>query len=85
PLDDAALAMTASERSGPDEDAERTMLLANMQTALHKLPADMRSVVELRFMQAKSVRQVAAQLGISEANVRVLQCRALRKLRDYLQ
>lgn len=52
--------------------------------ALAKLPHDMKSVVTLRFMHGYSARQTAEALDISESNVRVLQFRALKKLRGLL-
>jgi RNA polymerase sigma-70 factor (ECF subfamily) len=52
--------------------------------AITKLPEDMKSVVLLRFMQGYSVRQTAEALDMSEANVRVTQYRALKKLRGAL-
>lgn len=64
-------------------DAEREA--AHLQTAMRQLPEVMRLVVEARFIKGQSCKETAAQLGLSEANVRVIQYRALRKLRGYLQ
>jgi len=52
--------------------------------AIVKLPNDMKSVVTLRFMQGYSVKQAAEALDMSEANIRVIQYRALRRLRKEL-
>lgn len=52
--------------------------------ALNTLPHDMKSVVTLRFMQGYSVRDTAQSLGLTEANVRVIQYRALKKLKKVL-
>lgn len=52
--------------------------------AIVRLPKDMKSVVTLRFMQGYSVKQTAEALGMSEANVRVVQYRALKRLRKEL-
>jgi RNA polymerase sigma factor (sigma-70 family) len=46
---------------------------------LSRLPERYRQVLELRFLQGLSVREVAAELGASEGNVRVLQHRAIRQ------
>lgn len=45
---------------------------------LDALPDNYRRVLELRFLQGYSVREAAAALGISIANAKVLQHRALR-------
>lgn len=52
--------------------------------ALTRLPEEMKSVVSLRFLQGYSVRQTAEALDLSEANVRVVQYRALKKLKKDL-
>jgi RNA polymerase sigma-70 factor (ECF subfamily) len=45
---------------------------------LERLPDNYRQILELRFLQAYSVREAAAQMGVSVANAKVLQYRALR-------
>lgn len=42
------------------------------------LPDNYRRILELRFLQAYSVKDAATQMGISVANAKVLQYRALR-------
>jgi RNA polymerase sigma factor (sigma-70 family) len=45
---------------------------------LASLPQNYRRILELRFLQAFSVREAATQMGVSVANAKVLQHRALR-------
>jgi RNA polymerase sigma factor (sigma-70 family) len=45
---------------------------------LARLPDNYRRILELRFLQAASVREAANQMGVSVANAKVLQHRALR-------
>jgi RNA polymerase sigma factor (sigma-70 family) len=45
---------------------------------LAKLPHNYRRILELRFLQAFSIREAASQMGVSVANAKVLQYRALR-------
>jgi RNA polymerase sigma factor (sigma-70 family) len=45
---------------------------------LANLPQNYRSILELRFLQAFSIREAATQMGVSVANAKVLQHRALR-------
>ena len=59
--------------------------LRDLRKALDQLPDDMCSVIELRFIEGLSCKQVAAALNLSESNVRVMQYRALKKLRKYLK
>jgi RNA polymerase sigma-70 factor (ECF subfamily) len=54
---------------------------AELRTAaiLRALPDNYRRILELRFIESCSVRETAAALGISTANAKVLQHRALRR------
>jgi len=45
---------------------------------LQRLPDNYRRILELRFLQAFSVKEAAGQMGVSVANAKVLQYRALR-------
>ena len=45
---------------------------------LDALPGQYRRILELRFLQSRSIRESAAELGVSVANAKVLQHRALR-------
>jgi RNA polymerase sigma-70 factor, ECF subfamily len=53
--------------------------LRRVQRVLAGLPPGQRSVLELRFLSGCSIREVAARMGISVGNARVLQHRALRE------
>jgi len=45
---------------------------------LERLPDNYRRILESRFLQSNSIKESAAELGISVANAKVLQHRALR-------
>ena len=82
PLDDG---IDIEDDAPPPEEALDNKLRARrVVEAVSKLPVDMKSVVTLRFLQGFSVRDTAQALGLSEANVRVVQYRALRKLKGVL-
>jgi RNA polymerase sigma factor (sigma-70 family) len=49
-----------------------------VRMVLEKLPDNYRRILELRFLQAFSVREAAQQMGVSVANAKVLQHRALQ-------
>jgi RNA polymerase sigma-70 factor (ECF subfamily) len=82
--DDDAISRAVSDTAELDVALDQSMEVAKLQKALTKLPNDMRQVVDFRFIQGQSARETAKQLGISEANVRVIQYRALKKLRKHL-
>lgn len=82
---DPAAIETVSQEAALPEVLDQAMLVAELRRAVSGLPKDMRRVVELRFIEGLSARQTGQQLGLSEANVRVVQYRALRKLRDSLR
>ena len=58
----------------PDDRARR-----HVQALLRRLPDHYRRVLELRFLERKSVAETADAMGISSGNARVLQYRALRR------
>jgi RNA polymerase sigma-70 factor (ECF subfamily) len=60
-----------------DEPAASTAP-ARIGTILTALPERHRRILELRFLEGRSVREAAHELGISVANAKVLQHRALR-------
>jgi RNA polymerase sigma-70 factor (ECF subfamily) len=84
-IDEEAVAAAPSDAVPLDVMADQNMRIEQLKAALQQLPEEMRQVVELRFMSGLSARQTGEQLGVSEANVRVIQYRALQKLRSYMQ
>ncbi|MEP7205008.1 MAG: sigma-70 family RNA polymerase sigma factor [Candidatus Saccharibacteria bacterium] len=67
-----------------EQQLDRQLLATTIQTALATLPDEMRSVVTLRFMLGYSAKKTGESLGMSEGNVRVMQYRALKKLKEVL-
>jgi RNA polymerase sigma-70 factor, ECF subfamily len=61
------------------EDIERRALLYQL---IDTLPADQRRVVVARFVEEKSIRDLAQELGRSEGAIKQLQFRALEALRE---
>jgi RNA polymerase sigma-70 factor (ECF subfamily) len=83
PINDADTVRDDAQTSIEDS-LDSKLQVQYLQRALLELPDDMRSVVNLRFIEGLSCKQVAINLNLSESNVRVIQYRALKKLRDYL-
>lgn len=69
---------------GQDEIMDKKLERIRIARAVSRLPKDMKSVVNLRFMQGYSVRQTAEALKLTEANIRVIQYRALKKMKEDL-
>jgi RNA polymerase sigma-70 factor (ECF subfamily) len=85
PDDGVVIDQAPSNAAELDEALDQSLAVAQLQKSLTKLPKEMYEVVQLRFMEGQSARQTAARLNLSEANVRVIQYRALKKLRNYLR
>lgn len=70
---------------GPAE-SEQTMIttgpVERVQRLLQALPEHYREVLNCRFLLNLSIRDTALQLGLTEANVKVLQFRALKRAAD---
>ena len=66
----------------PDRQPEPTDAIREV---LDALPERYRMILELRFLQAATVREAARQMGVSVANAKVLQYRALRQASRLLE
>lgn len=80
-LDDEEI---VSDADSLEDQIEKRMSNEAVQAAIAKLPAEMKSVVTLRFILGYSARKTAESLGTTEGNVRVIQFRALKKLKRLL-
>lgn len=75
---DALLGDPASMEPGPEEIELRAQLFRLVQD----LPAEQRKVIQLRFAEEKSIREIAQALGRTEGAVKQLQFRGLQTLRE---
>jgi RNA polymerase sigma factor (sigma-70 family) len=62
----------------PDSDEAISTAPQRVRSVLDSLPDNYRRVLELRFLQGRSIRDSAAEMGVSVANAKVLQHRGLR-------
>lgn len=76
--------MLVDDKPSVEEQVDQVLSKERIIKALSHLPAEMRSVVTLRFIHGYSAQKAADSLGMSEGNVRVVQYRALKKLRGLL-
>ena len=68
------------EQGGTDEIERRAMLAELVESLL----PDQRMVIVRRFIEQRSIREVAQELGRSEGAIKQLQLRALESLREKL-
>ena len=64
--------------AAPDSEEAISTAPQRVRTLLANLPDNYRRILELRFLKSRSIKESAAELGISVANAKVLQHRALR-------
>jgi RNA polymerase sigma-70 factor (ECF subfamily) len=62
----------------PDAEAAISTAPERIRAVLQALPENYRQILDLRFLQGRSIKDSAAELGVSVANAKVLQHRALR-------
>ena len=62
----------------PESEEAISTAPQRVATVLERLPDNYRQILELRFLQGRSIKESAAELGVSAANAKVLQHRALR-------
>jgi RNA polymerase sigma-70 factor (ECF subfamily) len=72
------------DTAGPDELVEQRLILNEVMEAARKLPEAQRQVITLRFTAGLSVAETAQAMGKGEGNVKVIQHKAIAKLREML-
>ena len=70
---------------GSKAEQESIATSARLFRLVDALPAEQKSVVYGRFVEQKSIREIAQQLGKTEGAVKQLQFRALEKLRSKME
>ena len=83
----------AREAPGPEDppeigvthDLEAIEDRARLFRLVDRLPGEQRRVIFERFVEQRSIREIAEQLGRSEGAVKQLQLRALQKLRSQME
>ncbi len=78
------LDVLAIDSRGPDELVENRLALNEIMRAAEELPEAQRQVISLRFSAALSVAETAQAMGKGEGNVKVIQHKAITKLREMM-
>ena len=69
---------------GPEEMVENRLALNDIMRAAQSLPEAQRQVISFRFAAGLSVAETAQAMGKGEGNVKVIQHKAIAKLREML-
>lgn len=75
----------ALDSQGPDELVENRLALNEIMEAAQKLPEAQRQVIALRFGAGLSVAETARAMNKGEGNVKVIQHKAIAKLREMVR
>lgn len=70
--------------TGPEEEVETRLALEQILAAARDLPPMQRRVVELRFAAGLTVAETAQVLAKTENNVKVIQHKAIARLKQYV-
>lgn len=73
-----------SHEDGPAKETERSLLTQKVRAAVEQLREPYRQVVSLKFLSGLSTSEVAEVMGEREGNIRLLQYRALKELKNKL-
>ena len=65
-----------------DSEIEKSERRAQVFRSVANLPEDQRRVIEMRFAEEKSIREISKELGRSTGAIKQLQFRAYQKLRE---
>jgi RNA polymerase sigma-70 factor (ECF subfamily) len=84
-------ARAARERGAPPPDTDEPVVDAGVDRRamlaelVSRLPGDQQRVIALRFVEQKSLREIAHELSRTEGAVKQLQFRALERLRAHMR
>ena len=71
--------------SNPQTEAEMNFTRGYVRDAIMKLKGDKQAVIQMRFISDMSYEEIAKAMNKKEGAVRVLQCRALKELKDIME
>ena len=81
----AEIPETLEDDSSVEDDVCSAEMLEILAKALEALDERERDIIILRFYSGKTLKEIAAQMGISYAYVKVLQNKALGNMRKYFE
>jgi RNA polymerase sigma-70 factor (ECF subfamily) len=85
PGDEPLVSDVSAPQPAVDDDLDEIERLAIVFRLVDQLPADQRTVIIERYVEERSIREVAARLNKSEGAIKQLQLRALQTLRSRME
>ena len=76
--------MLVASMTTPSKAFSRNAREARLQEALAKLPEEQREAIRLRYVENLPSKDIAARLGKTDAAIRVMLTRSLKKLQSFL-
>lgn len=77
---------TIADESEPIENIiDQEISKRKLYNALDSLPESMRNVIELKVLNSLSAKETGQILGLSESNVRIIQHRAIKRLKVWYE
>lgn len=76
--------MLVASMTTPSQAFSRNAREANLNAALQKLPEEQREALRLRYVENLPSKEIAAKIGKTDAAVRVMLTRSLKKLQELL-
>ncbi len=73
-----------SEELTPDQQVEAKQKTAQLKEVIGQLKPEYQEILELKFFHELSNKEIADRTGKTEANIRQIQVRALRKVREFI-
>lgn len=83
--DEDFFATLADKEQTPNESTNSLYDYARVYKFLAKLKPDHREILELKFLEGFSNKEIASITGKTEGNIRIMQLRALKEMRQYLK
>jgi RNA polymerase sigma factor (sigma-70 family) len=80
-VEHAQLSGSSTRQLGPGDECERAEMETTVDEVLHTLSDRERSVLKERFWDGKTLKQIGKEQNVSGNAIRVMEARALRKLR----
>ena len=75
----APLQLVMRQPNAEQSAARNEETTETLRQVLNQLPGHYQRVLTLRFLEGLSIKEAAAEMGVTESNVKVLQLRALRR------
>ena len=77
--------VSSDSNSSPERVVEMEFDQQQLRRAILRLPADQQQVILMSFIEGFSYSEIASTFGKSEGSIRVIQHRALKKMRNILE